>query len=231
MIRIENKRFVAFGLALLALAGVLLAGGIGVAPAAADHQEDGVIDDLLTNDEEDNDSLVNVPDRETTAAAISGLTDRVSYQVSTAFSGPETEAEQAAQDLQDEYNNNSAVYEDWANDHAPVNEDHDVLQIDVELDDETETVYLVADVVENDDGDLQYANSEIVSELPDDRDVDETVTLEGMAAENVGDELSDLRESHISEGEELSSDDPELVRLGAKYGGDVSTSIATGGEL
>lgn len=221
----KSKRMVAAGTVLLLLSAALLTGtGLGV--AVADHNETGIIEGVVgedTNAEEEG----WIPDRATISAATVGFVDRVQAQATGLFSDPETDAAGAANELAEEYNNNSGTYEEWANTNAPISDGHDVMKIDITVDETTETVYLVSDTVENTStGDLEYSNSEIVSDT--NRSVDETVEVDGIAALNAAQELANIRESHIATGEPLSADDSELVRLGAKYGGDIETSINAG---
>jgi len=215
MIEIKSRRAVAAGLALLMLSATLFAVST---PAAADHNNDSFVDSVVEGDA----PPISI---ETIRATAAGSADRVSHALSGLLGDDGPDAATAAEDLRAEYNNNSAAYESWAADHYGVKDGHDVIKIEQTVGGETETSYLVADIGTDSEGNKVYENSSMTATKPDGKDVDETVTLEGAAAENAADELQTLRESHVDADRELTRDDPEVIRMYTAYSDKITTTV------
>lgn len=223
MLKIENKRLVAVGLAMLLMGVTLGMGAVG--PVSASHDDGGLLNDVLTDEDAEDEGIMDVVDRETTMAYLSGMSDRLSYTVTSLWSdGPDTTAEEIGDDIADEFNNNSEAYEEYVNERADVSADHEVTEITIDVDDDTSTVYMVSDYNETAD---ELENSEIVAELPEDRDVDDSVTLEGYAAHNAADELAEFRHEFVEPGEDVTDDPAYLSELSAQYGSDIDTTLVT----
>ncbi|ELZ14409.1 hypothetical protein C478_07287 [Natrinema thermotolerans DSM 11552] len=231
----ESPRLVAVGVALLLVSAGLF--GVATTPVAADHQEGGITDGLITS-ESDNSSdgwlpgwVPDAPSMDVTQAAASGWMDRVTHSTTSflGLGGSGPSAEEVATNVADEYNNNSAAYESWADEHAGVYAGHDTVEITFKTGGDTATRYLTADIV-TENGSETYANSSVVKSIPDDRTVDETVTVSGLAAENAASELETLRTEYIETGETIQRNDATVVKMWATYSGDIEASIL-GGDL
>lgn len=222
MTQVKSKRMVALGFAFLVLAAGI-AGASGL--VAADHSTDGEswVDNSVSGD---------APPMtiETMRAVMGGMSDRASHKFASMFGDDAMNASQSADALRDEYNSNSGTYESWAAEHQDASQNHTVLAVEQSVDGETVTSYVVADVTTDSDGAYVYENTSMKASLPDGESVDETVSLEGAAARNAADELAALRESHISQGDALSRDDPAVIRLVTTYASDFDTTI-NGGSL
>lgn len=148
-------------------------------------------------------------------------------------SGPPA-AEQTALDAKEEFNQNADEWVDYVNKYSDLSGDVQVIEIqfvpDTPDDDETYddvdtgTVYLVADH----NGD-EYTSAEIVETT--DREVDEKVRLESIAAKNAADEIEEAYEKFVKPDEPPA--ESHLAHLAAKYkfGTDHVTSTILGEEL
>ena len=215
-----KPKLVALGLAcLLVSAGIFAV--TGTVSAAHEAGNDGFVNSVI--DSAESNPLLSFSGMQ---AAGSGTYDRVMNRI--AAIGDDTNATDAANAFSSEVNNNSAAYESWAADNAPVSSNHTAMEVTFQVGEDTATRYVTADVVTDGDGHEQYENVSVVESLPDGETADESVTLEGAAARNAADELAAIRESHISQGEPLSRDDPVVVHLFTEYSGKFDTSIADG---
>lgn len=154
--------------------------------------------------------------------ALEAIRDGLLGRATDAWAGVTSEktASDYATALQAEFNNNSAEYQSWANNHTTADTSLDVLEVTVTQDGESETLYLTADVVDG-----AYRNASIVATT--DREPDESCELEGNAARNAADELSEFRERFIAGGENVTNG--YLTSMGSRYGGNVDCSFSTEG--
>lgn len=130
-------------------------------------------------------------------------------------SGEQVTASEACGDLQETFNDNNQTIQSYVNERTNASSDADVLKLTcAPRDEETETVYLTADVTAND----TYANASVVDST--DRTVDADCHLEEDAAVNAADELQTFVDEFAEPNEDLSADFRK--RLAAQYAGDVS---------
>lgn len=127
--------------------------------------------------------------------------------------GDRSDAETAATNAADEFNANSDEWVEYINEHASLDGTIQVVSLEFvpkpeEEPDDTATRYLVADH----DGD-KYTSAEIVTET--DREIDEEVRLESIAAENAAEEIETAYEKFVEPGEPPSAS--HLSYLGGKY--------------
>lgn len=143
-------------------------------------------------------------------AFVSGLIDRL-----TAV-GDDTDAETAAETAREAFRDHDGDFQEWANDRTTATTDADVLAITFEVDGETETEYITADVNGSD-----YANVTMVDET--DRPVDETCTLEGHAAQNADAEIDRFHDEVVAPDGNVTEAD--MARLAAEYGAAVDCTF------
>ncbi|QZP37073.1 hypothetical protein [Halobaculum magnesiiphilum] len=193
-----------------ALVIAILLATAAIAPTAtvaqSDDEDDGLVGDLLDGEDDGTDWSERV------RGAVTGFVNRVTADTSG------TDAATAAADFQAEFNANNATLQSYANNRSTAGTDFDVLAVTFDVDDESETVYLVADVADGD-----YQNATIVDAT--DRTVDEECALEDHAATNADDEVANFTEEFASTND--SSTDRYLGRLAAEYGGAVECSFDT----
>lgn len=184
---------------------VVAAVGAVPAPAVAD-EDDSVFDDLISDDEGDG-----------------WLSTAWAYAQGTyadVVEDPEQEtASEAAQGIQDEFNAHAASLQAFGNNRTSATESANVLGITTEVDGESTTVYLVADVRSN-----SYENATIVDET--DRTVDESCTLSGEAARAADTELAEFHERFVAGDEQLAQD--YYARLAGQYGSNVDCTFIGG---
>lgn len=128
-------------------------------------------------------------------------------------SGEQVTASEACGDLQTTFNENSGTIQSYVNDRTNASTGADVLELTcAPRDEETETIYLTADVTNG-----TYTNASMVDST--DRTVDATCRLEEDAAVNAADELGTFVEQFAEPGKDLSADFRK--RLVSQYAGDV----------
>lgn len=199
-------------MAILVTCALLSAAVAATAPVGAQSSDNPAADVL--------DSVTSVADENasfglsTARAAVSGITARLSDFFSGI--GNETTASQACGDLQSTFNANSASITSYANNRTNASTSADVLEIECDIDDSTNRVYLTADVNGSD-----YENATIDDSTS--RTVDESCTLEDAAARNADDELDHVLSEFVTPGENISSDYRQKVT--ARYAGKVSCSF------
>lgn len=186
-------------LASLVLAGTIVGAGAGIA-SAQDADDGGVIESIRT----------------VTSWLDAAIGWGVGHVESLLDEPADRDAVQAAADLAAEYNDSSGDIEAWANARVDATTSADVLELTFEVDGETATRYLVADV-EGDD----YANTSVVPST--NRSVDESCTLEDDAARNAADELAAFEDQFVDPDEDVSS--RFLGRLDSRYDGQVDCSF------
>jgi len=170
-------------------------------------QENSVVDDLL--DGEDDGLIASAQ------AYASGYLDRV-----FAEDTGETAAE-AAQNTQETFNGNNTTIQAWVNNRTTASEDYDVLAFEFTVDGETSTVYLTSNATN--DG---YQNASMVDST--DRSVDESCTLENLAAQQADTELAAFVDDYAEPGKNVSRS--YLAGLAGKYGGSVDCTFDTEAE-
>ncbi|AUV84695.1 hypothetical protein C2R22_24515 (plasmid) [Salinigranum rubrum] len=177
------------------------------------QEDDSSFWDDFTNDEDDGApgglSCI-VPFDETTlsdcndqiATSLDAQVDRATYSASTALdSGDDEEsaATDAAAAFAETFNDNSDTLESYANQRFTGNgSEYNVIQLDFQIGDTTQTRYLVADVSGG-----EFANSSVVEAT--DRDVDHTVVLHDFAAREASDELSRFVTEYAEDDEDIDS--------------------------
>lgn len=192
-----------------ALVFAILLATTAIAPTATvaqSDEDDGLVGDLLDGEDDGTDWSERV------RGAVTGFVNRVTADTDG------TDAATAAADFQAAFNANNATLQSYANNRSTAGTDFDVLAVTFDVDDETETVYLVADVT---DGDYQNATAVDAT----DRTVDEECILEDHAATQADNEVANFTEEFAN-----TNDDPNdryLGRLAAEYGGAVSCSFDT----
>jgi hypothetical protein len=221
-------------LAVVVVTGALT--GALTAPALAQSDGDDEFDPLgtLLSDESksDNDTDTEVvsavwdrftadPVKATTTAAgsirasVSGWWAQVRYDPDARAT-----ASDRATDLQayvNEYNESFLAY---INARTNASTNYDVIRVNVTLNDETATKYLVADVnaTTND-----YEHLRMVNET--NRTVDQWVTLHGIAADEAPADLEQFHEDYVATDTDLTDDPALAVELQEKYDGHVAGSF------
>lgn len=162
-------------------AAALLLSGAAVSPAHADHNSD--------EDEEGITALVteNVP----TWSAASAVVDGVMARIGHLHNDPDTTAADEEKDVRSFFNGKSGAFETYVNKRTTASTNQNVLKITYEVDGETASHYLVADVNGSD-----YTNATIAKST--DRPVDETCTLSGSAAVNAKEELKAFHDEYVT---------------------------------
>ncbi|MEF8856880.1 MAG: hypothetical protein V5A16_05600 [Haloplanus sp.] len=194
------------------------------APAAATHNDDSDDNsafDALFGGEDDEGGLA------TAASVANGVRGFVEGGVQRTrwklpLFAPETSsAAESANATMAEFNDHSADYVAYAN--ARNVSGGEVVAITFEQNGETETIYLVANYNHSSD---EYESAEMVADT--DRSVDETVTLDDMAAENAPDELDRFHSEFAEPNEDVT---PRYTgEMASKYRSDVSSSLLPGGS-
>jgi len=143
---------------------------------------------------------------------LAGIQGEIDSRVQRSI-GDRSDAETAANNTKKEFNAHSDEWVDYINEHASLDGTTQVVELVYVPNPESEpsdthTDYLVA----NYDGE-EYMSAEIVDET--DREVDETVRLESIAATEADDELATAYEEFVSQGEPPS--DRHLAYLAGKY--------------
>jgi ribosomal protein S6 len=207
-----------------ALAALLVLATVGAAPlAVADHDESdasSVFGDVVSveDDESADDGMLTSVRRAASriAGAASGTLARLTDR------GTDQTASEAADSAQSEFNANNQTIQSYINARATASEDADVLKLTFEIDDESATRYVVADVNGTDGS---YENASMV--VSTSREVDESCTLEEQAADNAADELGTFVEEFASEDENLSAG--YQGRMASQYAGEVDCSFEVRG--
>lgn len=158
--------------ALTALLVVALVASTAVAPVAADHGEEA--DTAFSNDE------TNWLDMAKGAA--SGISERVSYTVSSLFGGETQAADDSRDDAIQTFNQYNTTFVDYLN--ARGIHDGEVVKVTFVQNGERSTAFIVADYNTTSE---EYDSAEAVKST--DRSVDHKIRLQGMAADNADDEL------------------------------------------
>lgn len=222
----KNTLFSVFGAVLLV--GALLSGAAGLAAADTTTDEDrnvSVVDEMIYGD--------------AAAAEDPGVLDQVSAAM-TGFRGAmEGWVEQqrydseeadgvdaAAQSLTESINAQSSAeapdgavtWSEYLNSRVTADEDVQIVQVDMHMDGESETRYIIADYNTTDS---TYDSVTAVSTT--DRDVDRSVTLCGMAADQASEEVDAVVDGFISSDSMLTID--EISRLNSQYGDHVAGDI------
>jgi len=127
--------------------------------------------------------------------------------------GDRSDAETNALETQSEFNDHSDEWVSYVNKHSSLSGNIQVVALEFvpEPDDDpddTHTMYLVADH----DGEV-YTSAEIVEQT--DREVDETVVLESIAAENADAEIAEAYDKFVKPGDAPA--DEHLAYLAGKY--------------
>lgn len=128
----------------------------------------------------------------------------------------DTTAEQAASDWQSTVNSNNETIESWVNGRGNASTSADVVAIQFQIDDTSETVYAVATV-----NNSTYENGHITMET--DRSVDHNCTLEGNAARNAASETETFVDEYAKPDKNLT--DAYKSRLVGRYGGNVDCTL------
>jgi len=168
------------------------------------------------------DSAFSAAEESTVLNSLEGLRDGIMGRISDSVAGATDDrtAADMAVDLQTEYNDNSDAYEGWMNNRTTADTSLDVLELTISQDDQSETLYLTADVVDG-----SYTNTTMQNST--DRTVDESCELEGNAARNAADELGEFREDFVATDGNVTAD--YLSSMGTRYGGNVDCSFSTEG--
>lgn len=124
-------------------------------------------------------------------------------------------------DVQSYYNDRSTEFEGWVNDRTPASTDHDVIEIEFQLEGETETGYLLANVSNG-----NYTETAIKTST--NRTVDETVTMCGYAADSARDELKTFYKEYVEPGNDVETG--YLGGLAGRYKSHTATSFPIGGD-
>jgi len=177
-----------------------------VAPVATAQSDEGVLEDLV-DDEDDGTDWSAVA-----AAALERASWRVS-QVSIGGPSDESLAKQDRGELQHNFNAHNETIEAYVNDRFGGNHsDWNVIAIHHVRGDAEVTQYLVADV-----NNSSFVNSRMVNSTG--RTVDKEVTLSAMASDNARDELQTFYNDYAEPNETV--DDSYVDQLAAKYAGNV----------
>lgn len=186
--------------ASLTLVGLLVA-SLALAPmsVAASHDEGfyGI------NEVEDEGPVSNA------MAVAEGVLSRVVASASSIGSDP-TPADQAASDTMETFNQHRGDWITYVNTRGLGSENHQVLELTFEVEDETETIYLVSDYNTTTD---EYDSAEMVNAT--DREPDYDVTLSGVAAENADEELEEFHSEFVSQDRDPTSS--YVTKMSAKY--------------
>ena len=187
----------------LLLAALLVSAA--VAPGATAQSDEGVLEDLVDDDD----------DRDWSAIA-GAVLERATWRVSQiSIDGP-TDEELATQDrgaLQAAFNEHNETIERYVNDRFGGNySGWNVIAVHHVRGDAEVTHYLVADITNSTFVDARMVNST-------DRSVDTEVTLEKMASDRADGELETFVESYAEPNETVDAD--YVDRLAAKYAGNV----------
>jgi hypothetical protein len=212
------RRVVAIAVLVSVVTGVT---AIGAGPATA-ATDSGPLDEVL--DDADDATEFGI-------AGFEGWVDRQIYRLKTLgipFLGDDETTDTASDELeevQSYYNPRSAEFEAWINARSNASADYDVVGITFELDGETASKVLVAEVNSTTD---DYQNSSIVDST--ERSIDHNVTLCGYAADSAPAELETYYNEFVEPDEDLTSS--YVGRLAGQYKGGVETSLldSTGGE-
>lgn len=191
----------------LLVALVVLVATVGATPAAAQTDDEGVLDGVLTADEE-------ASKLDAVRAVAQGLQQRVLGTLGAV--GDDTTASDAADDAQAAFNERRAAFTEYANARTDASTDADVLELEFALNDETDTRYVVADVNGSD-----YENVSMTEST--DQTVDETCRLEDGAARNAAAEIEQFDETFVSEDRDVTRS--YLLSLGTEYAGNVDCSF------
>lgn len=136
--------------------------------------------------------------------------------VQNPFSEPKRTADECATDIAAEVNNHSEAYTKYANERATAYASRDVVAVRCELtrDGETneQTVYVTADVNGSD-----YENLSASTTAPENRSVDHTLVLTGMATEEMPDDFVTFREEYVEQ--DKTPTRGFVISKGAKYKG------------
>lgn len=189
-----------------AIALALLFITAAVMPTAA--QSDSGLSDLVGDAAEDRLGQLR--------GAVSGLLDRAMVT----FGGDDSDetAAEAANQTQEVFNGNATAIQSYVNNRASADTSRDVFAFTFEIDGESSTVYLTADVVDG-----AYENTSVVDST--DRSVDDSCTFEGYAARSADEELSYFVTAFVNEDKNVTG--KYIGRLGGRYSSDVSCSFDT----
>jgi len=143
---------------------------------------------------------------------LAGIQGEIDSRVERAI-GDRSNAETAATNAQEEFNAHSDEWVDYINEHASLSGDIQVVELEYVPNPEAKPDDVHTDYLETTYDGEEYMSAEIVDET--DREVDETVRLESIAAENADDELAYAYEEFVSQNNPPS--ERHLAYLAGKY--------------
>ena len=231
----------------LLLASIVLVASVAIpAPATAAPTDDAPFIDHVLGLDDKSGTLSSIDE---ILAFADGKRSRYIGQARALVSGEDPEPEKELEQVQDYYNQHSAEFQQYVNDRVAGEQvgEHNVVKITFKHEGETATKYLVADVtdggtyanariqdtnqrdvesyVELDDGHYLVTRSDGSIDTVDSLtyEVDDTVTAEGFAVTQAREELGTFYEEYVTS--ENDADRTYLVRMAAKYGSAVDTSL------
>ncbi|MFW5956756.1 MAG: hypothetical protein ACOCQY_05070 [Halorhabdus sp.] len=180
---------------------------VTASPAAA--QDSSLWDDFSADEGTD----LSLSERiDITNAEIAASLDKIGFQIEAGREDTtdEERATQNANDFAAEFDDQNSTLEEYANDNFDGNaSEYDVIALEFQVGEETETRYIVADA-----NNSTFSNSTVVNST--DRTADWTLTLEEYAAANADEELEYFADEYAAENRSI--DKPLLTRMGKRYG-------------
>lgn len=122
----------------------------------------------------------------------------------------EPDSQDIAAELKSDFNSNSADWVDWANDHTSIESPEDYAVIEVEIRGQTdETIYLITE-----SNNSEFTSAEVVDDTS--QSIDWVVRLEGRAARDAPEVLSNLYDKYVTEGKQVNGS--YAAGVAGKYG-------------
>lgn len=188
-------------------AAVVLIVALATATPTTAASDDGLIGDLVDDEDDGRDWSATIWGTATGSAARA-------WGGVHGFFADESAMSDEADAVESLYNEHADEFEAYVNERATATTDVDVVRIVWDNDGESAERYLVATVSNG-----NYTDSEVVRST--DRGVDGTVTLDGHAARSSSDELEHLYDEYVEPGANVSDADGYVSRLASEYGGSV----------
>lgn len=204
---IVTRRFIA--VLLVAICCVAL---VGATPAAASPFDD------LSDDDEPDGLLERAQNAASVViAAASGLVDRAMYTAGSVI-GDDPDAASDANATLETFNQHNESIRTYLNNRSAADPAYQVLEVEFVHGDDSETIYIVAKMEANE---TEYSSIGAVQET--DREVDESITLEGFAAASASDELEFAVGEFVEPNESVN--ESYRAELVSKYWKSVETSF------
>lgn len=151
-------------------------------------------------------------------AGAQGLYERTLHWATSAVSGEDPDPEQQATDTREVFNAHNESLRTYINDRNASDSAYQVIEIEFVHEDASSSIFVVADYNATTG---EYDALEAVEAT--DRNVDESVTLEGYAAANASAEFEHFVEAFVEPDEDVG--DAYKAELAAKYARNVETSF------